>query len=68
MRDPDRKINTTKIKVFCETRWVERYIVLEKLKLLYDPILKTLEKITIEKGRDRKTIDSAHGLLKNITD
>ena len=68
MRDPHRKINTTKIKVFCETRWVERYIVLEELKLLHDPILKTLEKITTEKGWDCKTIDSACGLLKNITD
>ena len=67
-RDCDRKINTTKIKVFCETRWVERYIVLEEVKLLYDPILKTLEKITTEKGWDHKTIDSAHGLLRNITD
>ena len=67
-RDCDRKINTTKIKVFCETRWVERYIVLEEVQLLYDPILKTLEKITTEKGWNRKTIDSAHGLLRNITD
>ena len=54
--------------MFCETRWVERYIVLEEVKLLYDPILKTLEKITTEKGWDHKTIDSAHGLLRNITD
>ena len=67
-RDCDRKINTTKIKVFCETRWVEWYIVLEEVKLLYDPILKTLEKITTEKGWDHKTIDRAHGLLRNITD
>ena len=67
-RDPDRKINTTKIRVFCETRWVERHIVLEEVKLLYDPILKTLEKITTEKGWDHKSIDSAFGLLKNITD
>ena len=63
-KDPDRYINTTKFRVFCETRWVERHIVLEEVKLLYDPILKTLEKVTIEKEWDHKYIDSAFGLAR----
>ena len=36
--------------------------------VLYEPILQTLETITLEKGWDCKTIDLANGLLKNITE
>ena len=43
-------------------------MVLEEVQLLYEPILQTLETITSEKGWDRKTVDSANGLLKNITE
>ena len=50
------------MKLFCEIRWVQKHIVLEEIQLLYDPILKTLEKITTEKGWDCKTIDLANGL------
>ena len=61
-------INKTKVKVFCETRWIERHVVLEEVQLLYEPILKTLEKISSEKGWDRKTMDQAHVLTKNLTE
>ena len=62
------KINKTKVKVFCETRWIERHVVLEEVQLLYKPILKTLEKISSEKGWDRKTMDQAYVLTKNLTE
>ena len=35
--------------MFCETRWIERHVVLEEVQLLYEPILKTLEKIQVKK-------------------
>ena len=63
----DDKINKTKVKVFCETRWIQRHVVLEEVQLLYEPILKTLEKISSEKRWDCKTMDQAHGLTKNLT-
>ena len=66
--DRKKKIPVQKVKVFCETRWIQRHVVLEEVQLLYEPILQTLETITLEKGWDRKTIDLAHGLLKNITE
>ena len=34
----------------------------------YDPVLKTMEKITAEKGWDTKTTDFTNELRKNITD
>ena len=64
--DRKKKIPVQKVKVFCETRWIQRHVVLEEVQLLYEPILQTLETITLEKGWDRKTIDLANGLLKNI--
>ena len=36
----DDKINKTKVKVFCETRWIERHVVLEEVQLFCEPILK----------------------------
>ena len=63
-----KKIPVQKVKVFCKTRWIQRHVVLEEAQLLYEPILQTLETITSEKGWDRKTVDSAYGLLKNITE
>ena len=62
------KINKTKVKVFCETRWIERHVVLEEVQLLYEPFLKTLEKISSDKGWDRKTMDQAYVLTKNLTE
>ena len=43
-------------------------MVLEEVQLLYEPILQTLETITSEKGWERKAVDSANSLLKNITE
>ena len=67
-RDQKNKIPVQKVKVFCETRWIERHVVLEEVQVLYEPILQTFETIISDKGWDHKTVDSANGLLKNITE
>ena len=61
-----KKIPVQKVKVFCETRWIQRHVVLEEVQLLYEPILQTLDTITSEKGWDHKTVDLANGLLKTL--
>ena len=61
-----KKIPVQTVKVFCESRWIQRHVVLEEVQLLYEPILQTLETITSEKGWEHKTEDSANDLLKNI--
>ena len=38
-----KKIPVQKVKVFCETRWIQRHVVLEEVQLLYEPILQTLD-------------------------
>ena len=67
-RDKKNKIHIQKVKVFCETRWIERHVVLEEVQILYEPLLQTLETITLHKGWERKSVDVANGLLKNIAD
>ena len=61
-------MNKTKIKVFCEMRWIEKHVVLEEVQTLCDFLLITLGKITNEAGWDCKTIDVARGLMRNITE
>ena len=67
-REPSKKMNTTKIKLFCETRWTQRHVVLEEIHIMYEHLLKTLEKITTERGWDNKATDSAHSLMKSLND
>ena len=67
-REPSKKMNTTKIKLLCETRWNERHVVLEEIHIMCEHLLKTLGKITTEMGRENKAIDSAHSLMKSLTD
>ena len=67
-RDWKNKIPVQKVKVFCETRWIERHVVLEEVQVMYEPILQTFETTISDKGWDLKTVDSANGLLKNITE
>ena len=62
------RINTAKINVFCETRWLERHLVPEKIIAVYEPLLTTLQTIATEKGWDCKTANSAYSLMKSITD
>ena len=67
-REPSKKINTTKIKLFCETRWIQRHMVLEEIHMSYEPLLKALEKLTTERGLDNKATNSARSLMKSLTD
>ena len=67
-REPIKKINTAKIKLFCGTRLIQRHVVLEEIHMLYEPLLKTLEKITTGRGWDNKATDSAHSLMKSLSD
>ena len=66
-KDIDNRISSTKIKLFHETRWIERHVVLEEMYDLYDPLLKTLCKINTKYGWDNKTADAAYSLIKRIT-
>ena len=68
VKDIDNRTDTTKIKLFCQTRWIERYVVLEEMHGLYDPLLKTLHKINTEHGCSNKTADAAYSFMKSITD
>ena len=66
--EPSKKMDTTKIKLFCETRWIQRQVVLEEIHMLYKPLLKTLEKITTDRGWDNKATDSTHSFMKCLAD
>ena len=55
-RELGKKMNTTKFKLFCETRWIQRHVVLEEIHMLYEPLLKTLEKITMRGNRTTKQL------------
>ena len=54
-REPSKKLNTIKIKLFCKTRWIQRHVVLEDIHILHKPLLKTLEKITTERGMEQQS-------------
>ena len=43
-------------------------MVLGEVQVLYEPLLQTLETITLEKGWECKTVNLANGVLRNITD
>ena len=66
-KDIDNRTSTTKIKLFCETRWIEWHAALEEMYDLYDPLLKTLHKINTEHGRNSKISNAAYSLMKCIT-
>ena len=68
MKNVYKRINTSKIKQFCATRWVERPLVVEEIIALYEPLLTTLQKILTEKEWDCKTEKSPYNLIKSITD
>ena len=66
-KDINNRISTTKIKLFCETRWIKRHVCWKKC-MTYDPLLKTLHKINTEHGRDNKIADAAYSLMNSCTD
>ena len=62
-------INTTKFRVFCETRWVEKHTTLNDFDVMYEPLLVCLEAIgSLETDWDSKSSGDAYGLMKRITD
>ena len=68
MKNVDKRINISKIKLFCAGIWVERHLVLEEIIAQYEPLLRTLQKIATKKGWDCKSANSAYILTMSITD
>ena len=62
-------IPAIKLKLLCETRWVERHIALFDFNRLYEAVVHCLESISMNTGRrwDSKSVTEAHGLLRAIT-
>ena len=53
--------------MFCETRWVEKNIVLEDFQKMYEPLLQCLEGITPTDGWDGNSVIQVSGLLFGFT-
>ena len=62
-------ISKLKLKLLCETRWVEHHTALNDFKLIYEAFVYTLESIctNIDKNWDAKSVTEANGLLHAIT-
>ncbi|XP_071123548.1 52 kDa repressor of the inhibitor of the protein kinase-like [Mytilus edulis] len=67
-REEDSKIKSAKFKIFCETRWVEKFTTIQVFNAMYQPIIDCLSAIGTERGWDTKAITESQGLLKRITD
>ena len=67
--DPNHidKISKSKFHVFCETRWVEKHLVLEDFDCMYEPLLDCLRNITLANGWDANSVLQASGLHENLT-
>ena len=52
--------------MFCETRWVDKSIVLKDFHKMYEPLLQCLESITTTDGWDGNSVIQASELLKSI--
>ena len=63
----NKNITKKRFKMFCETRWVEKNIVLEDFQKMYEPLLQCLESITSTGGSDGNSVIQASGLLRSIT-
>ena len=64
------KINNQKVKLLCETRWVERHTSLEEFEEMYAGVIECLSKICDAQSRapwDSKTVTEARGLLSSIS-
>ena len=66
-------ISKKKVKMLCDTRWVERHIALEEFEEMYPAILMCLERIITPVGNDSgitwdsKSVIDGNGLYKSIT-
>lgn len=67
-REEDSKIKSAKFKIFCETRWVEKFTTIQVFNAIYQPIIDCLSAIGTERGWDTKAVTESQGLLKRITD
>lgn len=62
-------ITKSKMKIFCETRWVEKITTLQDFEDMYEALLICLDAIGLsERGWDGKAVTDAYGLMKRITD
>lgn len=66
-REEDSKIKSAKFKIFCETRWVEKFTTIQVFNAMYQPIIDCLSAIGTERGWDTKAVTESQGLLKRIT-
>ena len=62
-------IPAIKLKLLCETRWVERHTALFDFSRMYEAVVRCLASISsnTEKKWDSKSVTDAHGLLHAIT-
>ncbi|XP_062595498.1 uncharacterized protein LOC134256845 [Saccostrea cucullata] len=61
-------ITKSKMKIFCETRWVEK-ITLRDFEDLYEALLNCLDAIGFsERGWDGKAVTEAYGFMRRITE
>ena len=63
-----KKVSSTKVKIMCETRWVERHTVLAEFAEMYEPTVLCLEAIASNCSGtwNSKSITEASGLLRSI--
>ena len=62
----NKNIIKKRFKMFCETRWVEKSLVLEDFQKMHEPLLQCFESITLTGGWDGNSVIQASGLLKSI--
>jgi hypothetical protein len=65
------KISNQKVKLLCETRWVERHTSLDEFEDTYEAVLECMTRICDPLSRkaswDSKTLSEARGLLTSIS-
>ena len=69
-RESSEQISISKVKLLCETRWVERHVSIEEFDDLYEALLVCLEEISFKHLNSRwdgKSVVEANGLLTQIS-
>ena len=63
------EVSPHKVKLMCETGWVERHTILVEFAEMYEPIVNYFENISRNSSREWnvKTVKQANGLLKAIS-
>ena len=68
-KEMEAEIPKKKLKLLCDTRWVERHTAMEDFHLLFEPLVLCLSQISLHDGSikwDAKSTTEANGLLKAI--